>query len=541
MTRYVFVTGGVVSSVGKGIVTASLGQILKSRGLKVSILKLDPYINVDPGTMSPYQHGEVFVTDDGAETDLDLGHYERFLDVNLSGSNSSSSGQIYQEVIHRERSGQYYEGKTVQAIPHITDEIQRRIILAGETLGAEVVLVEVGGTVGDIEGQVFLEAVAQMRYASALGQTLSVHVTLLPQIGATGELKTKPTQHSVRTLRSFGIQPDLIVTRSEKEIPAELCDKIAQFCNVEPNAVIPLKTAKSIYEVPIMLEALGVGNLTVEKLSLEQKEPDLGQWSVFSNQLTNPDDNDRVRVHVVGKYVNGPDAYLSIQEAIAHAAVSCNTGFEIVWVDAQQVEGGDINEIFRDSDGIVLCPGFDERGVEGKVKAATFARENQIPYLGDCLGMQILVIEFARNVAGLQGAHSTEMNPDTPYPVIDIMEEQKMVETRGGTMRLGGYDCELIPGTRTYEAYGEKLVRERHRHRYEVNNSLLPELEKNGLVVAGRHPERNLVEIVELADHPFMIGAQFHPEFTSRPLRPNPLFRAFIDASITYSQKQVDR
>ncbi|MEC7788578.1 MAG: CTP synthase [Chloroflexota bacterium] len=541
MTRYVFVTGGVVSSVGKGIVTASLGQILKSRGLKVSILKLDPYINVDPGTMSPYQHGEVFVTDDGAETDLDLGHYERFLDVNLSGSNSSSSGQIYQEVIHRERSGQYYEGKTVQAIPHITDEIQRRIILAGETLGAEVVLVEVGGTVGDIEGQVFLEAVAQMRYASALGQTLSVHVTLLPQIGATGELKTKPTQHSVRTLRSFGIQPDLIVTRSEKEIPAELCDKIAQFCNVEPNAVIPLKTAKSIYEVPIMLEALGVGNLTVEKLSLEQKEPDLGQWSVFSNQLTNPDDNDRVRVHVVGKYVNGPDAYLSIQEAIAHAAVSCNTGFEIVWVDAQQVEGGDINEIFRDSDGIVLCPGFDERGVEGKVRAATFARENQIPYLGDCLGMQILVIEFARNVAGLQGAHSTEMNPDTPYPVIDIMEEQKMVETRGGTMRLGGYDCELIPGTRTYEAYGEKLVRERHRHRYEVNNSLLPELEKNGLVVAGRHPERNLVEIVELADHPFMIGAQFHPEFTSRPLRPNPLFRAFIDASITYSQKQVDR
>ena len=541
MTRYVFVTGGVVSSVGKGIVTASLGQILKSRGLKVSILKLDPYINVDPGTMSPYQHGEVFVTDDGAETDLDLGHYERFLDVNLSGSNSSSSGQIYQEVIHRERSGQYYEGKTVQAIPHITDEIQRRIILAGETLGAEVVLVEVGGTVGDIEGQVFLEAVAQMRYASAPGQTLSVHVTLLPQIGATSELKTKPTQHSVRTLRSFGIQPDLIVTRSEKEIPAELCDKIAQFCNVEPNAVIPLKTAKSIYEVPIMLEALGVGNLTVEKLSLERKEPDLGQWSMFSRQLTNPNHSDRVRIHVVGKYVNGPDAYLSIQEAIAHAAVSCNTGFEIVWVDAQQVDGGDINEIFRDSDGIVLCPGFDERGVEGKIKAATFARENQIPYLGDCLGMQILVIEFARNVAGLQGAHSTEMNPDTPYPVIDIMEEQKMVETRGGTMRLGGYDCELIPGTRTYEAYGKKLVRERHRHRYEVNNSLLPELEKNGLVVAGRHPERNLVEIVELADHPFMVGAQFHPEFTSRPLRPNPLFRALIDASLTYSQKQVDR
>ena len=541
MTRFIFITGGVVSSLGKGLSSAALGALLQARGYEVRLRKLDPYLNVDPGTMSPYQHGEVYVTDDGAETDLDLGHYERFLDVNLSGSNSSSSGQIYQEVIHRERSGQYYEGKTVQAIPHITDEIQRRIILAGETLGAEVVLVEVGGTVGDIEGQVFLEAVAQMRYASAPGQTLSVHVTLLPQIGATNELKTKPTQHSVRTLRSFGIQPDLIVTRSEKEIPAELCDKIAQFCNVEPNAVIPLKTAKSIYEVPIMLEALGVGNLTVEKLSLEQKEPDLGQWSVFSSQLTNPDDSDRVRIHVVGKYVNGPDAYLSIQEAIAHAAVSCNTGFEIIWVDAQQVEGGDINEIFRDSDGIVLCPGFDERGVEGKVRAATFARENQIPYLGDCLGMQILVIEFARNVAGLQGAHSTEMNPDTPYPVIDIMEEQKMVETRGGTMRLGGYDCELIPGTRTYKAYGEKLVRERHRHRYEVNNSLLPELEKNGLVVAGRHPERNLVEIVELADHPFMIGAQFHPEFTSRPLRPNPLFRAFIDASITYSQKQVDR
>jgi len=526
--------------VGKGIVTASLGQILKSRGLKVSILKLDPYINVDPGTMSPYQHGEVFVTDDGAETDLDLGHYERFLDLNLSGSNSSSSGQIYQEVIRRERSGEYYEGKTVQAIPHITDEIQRRIRLAGETLEAEVVLVEVGGTVGDIEGQVFLEAVAQMRYASAPGQTLSVHVTLLPQIGATGELKTKPTQHSVRTLRSFGIQPDLIVTRSEKEIPAELCDKIAQFCNVEPNAVIPLKTAKSIYEVPIMLEMLGVGNLTVEKLSLKAKKPDLGQWNTFSNQLTKPDHHDNVRVHVVGKYVNGPDAYLSIQEAIAHAAVSCNTGFEIVWVDAQQVEDGDTSEIFRDSDGIVLCPGFDERGVEGKVRAATFARENKIPYLGDCLGMQILVIEFARNVAGMERAHSTEMDPRTPYPVIDIMEEQKTVEARGGTMRLGGYDCQLISGTRAYEAYGKTLVRERHRHRYEVNNSLLPELEEKGLVVAGRHTERNLVEIVELAGHPFMVGAQFHPEFTSRPLRPNPLFKAFIQASITYSQEQID-
>ncbi len=537
MTRYVFVTGGVVSSVGKGIVTASLGHILKARGLKISILKLDPYINVDPGTMSPYQHGEVFVTDDGAETDLDLGHYERFLDIDLTGSNSSSSGQIYQEVIRRERSGEYYEGKTVQAIPHVTDEIQRRIKEAGEKFDADVVLVEVGGTVGDIEGQVFLEAVAQMRYESEKGQTLSIHVTLLPRIGATGEMKTKPTQHSVRTLRSFGIQPDLIVTRSDDDIPIDLCRKIAQFCNVEVTAVAPLKTAESIYQVPLMLENLGVGELTTKKLELTTGCPDLSQWGKFSQQLVNVRPEQPLQIHVVGKYVNGPDAYLSIQEALSHAAVSSDTSFEINWVDAQALEINEPSEILKNSDGIVLCPGFDERGVEGKIKAAQFARECKIPYLGDCLGMQILVIEFARNVAGMSGAHSTEMNPDTPYPVIHIMEEQKNVESRGGTMRLGGYDCKLTHGTITQKAYGKNQIRERHRHRYEVNNELLPQLEEKGLVVAGKYESKNLVEIVELNDHPFMVGAQFHPEFTSRPLRPNPLFQGFIEAAKNYSRK----
>ena len=541
MTRYVFVTGGVVSSVGKGIVTASLGRILKARGLNISILKLDPYINVDPGTMSPYQHGEVFVTDDGAETDLDLGHYERFLDIDLTGSNSSSSGQIYQEVIRRERSGEYYEGKTVQAIPHVTDEIQRRIREAGEKLGADVVLVEVGGTVGDIEGQVFLEAVAQMRYESERGQTLSIHVTLLPRIGATGEMKTKPTQHSVRTLRSFGIQPDLIVTRSDDDIPIDLCKKIAQFCNVEVNAVAPLKTAQSIYQVPLMLEELGVGELTTRKLELTTGSPDLSKWSEFSEQLVNKGSSHPLQIHVVGKYVNGPDAYLSIQEALSHAAVSSETNFEINWVDAQALETNEPEEILRHSDGIVLCPGFDERGVEGKIKAAQFARESKIPYLGDCLGMQILVIEFARNVANMVDAHSTEMNQNTPYPVIHIMEDQKNIESRGGTMRLGGYDCDLTEGTITQKAYGKSQVRERHRHRYEVNNDLLPKLEKYGLVVAGKYKSKNLVEIVELSNHPFMVGAQFHPEFTSRPLRPNPLFQGFIEAAKANSRNQIDK
>jgi len=541
MTRYVFVTGGVVSSVGKGIVTASLGRILKARGLNISILKLDPYINVDPGTMSPYQHGEVFVTDDGAETDLDLGHYERFLDIDLTGSNSSSSGQIYQEVIRRERSGEYYEGKTVQAIPHVTDEIQRRIREAGEKLGADVVLVEVGGTVGDIEGQVFLEAVAQMRYESERGQTLSIHVTLLPRIGATGEMKTKPTQHSVRTLRSFGIQPDLIVTRSDDDIPIDLCKKIAQFCNVEVNAVAPLKTAQSIYQVPLMLEELGVGELTTRKLELTTGSPDLSKWSEFSEQLVNKGSSHPLQIHVVGKYVNGPDAYLSIQEALSHAAVSSETNFEINWVDAQALETNEPEEILRHSDGIVLCPGFDERGVEGKIKAAQFARESKIPYLGDCLGMQILVIEFARNVANMVDAHSTEMNQNTPYPVIHIMEDQKNIESRGGTMRLGGYDCDLTEGTITQKAYGKSQVRERHRHRYEVNNDLLPKLEQYGLVVAGKYKSKNLVEIVELSNHPFMVGAQFHPEFTSRPLRPNPLFQGFIEAAKANSRNQIDK
>ncbi len=535
MTKYIFVTGGVVSSVGKGIVTASVGRILKSRGLRVSILKLDPYINVDPGTMSPYQHGEVYVTDDGAETDLDLGHYERFLDANVTRANSTSTGQVYEEVIRKERRGDFLGG-TIQPIPHITNEIKRRIRAAGQALDADVVLVEVGGTVGDMEGQPFLEAISQMRYAAGPTETLSIHVTLLPYLGATRELKTKPTQHSVRELRSFGVQPDLIVTRSDFPVGRALREKISLFCNVDLDAVIALETAESIYEVPLYLEAAGIERIIERQMELPPARSDLTEWRAFVERLRTPES--AVRIAVVGKYIELHDAYLSIKEALIHAGVDHRAAVDLHWVHSEDLEARSAAEVIGAVDGVLLCPGFGDRGLEGKIAAVRYAREELIPYLGDCLGMQMLVTEFARNVAGMPGANTTEADPRTPFPVISLLSEQRGVEDMGGTMRLGGYDCTLVPGTRTHAAYGgATTIRERHRHRYEVNNALLPQLEAHGIIASGWSPDHRLVEIMELRDHPWMVGAQFHPEFTSRPGRPNPLFRGFIGAALEYAKQ----
>ncbi|RLT35467.1 MAG: CTP synthase [Chloroflexi bacterium] len=537
MTKYIFVTGGVVSSVGKGIVTASVGRILKSRGLRVSILKLDPYINVDPGTMSPYQHGEVYVTDDGAETDLDLGHYERFLDANVTRANSTSTGQVYEEVIRKERRGDFLGG-TIQPIPHITNEIKRRIRAAGQALDADIVLVEVGGTVGDMEGQPFLEAISQMRYAAPAADTLSIHVTLLPYLGATRELKTKPTQHSVRELRTFGIQPDLIVTRSDFPVPRSLREKISLFCNVDLSAVIALETADSIYEVPLYLEAAGIEGIIERQMELPAAQSDLSEWRSFVERLRSPEA--AVRIAIVGKYVELHDAYLSIKEALIHAGVHHRAAVDLVWVHSEDLETRTAEEVIGEVDGILLCPGFGDRGLEGKIAAVRYARERLIPYLGDCLGMQMLVTEFARNVAGMPGANTTEADPRTPFPVISLLSEQRGVEDLGGTMRLGGYECTLVPGTRAHAAYdGADSVRERHRHRYEVNNTLLPQLEQHGIIASGWSPDHRLVEIMELRDHPWMVGAQFHPEFTSRPGRPNPLFRGFIGAALEYAKRRA--
>ncbi len=536
MPKYIFVTGGVVSSVGKGIVTASLGRILKSRGLRVSILKLDPYINVDPGTMSPYQHGEVYVTDDGAETDLDLGHYERFLDENLTRANSTSTGQVYEEVIRMERRGDFLGG-TIQPIPHITNEIKRRIRAAGQALDAEVLLVEVGGTVGDMEGQPFLEAISQMRHALDPHDTMSIHVTLLPYIGATKELKTKPTQHSVRELRTFGIQPDVIVARSDFPVAQSLREKISLFCNVDTEAVIALETAESIYEVPLYLEVAGLSQIVARQLDLPPAEADLGDWRAFVQRLRNP--SSTARIAIVGKYVELHDAYLSIKEALIHAGVHHGAKLDLRWVHSEDLESRPPDEVIGEVDGLLLCPGFGDRGLEGKIAAVRYARERLIPYLGDCLGMQMMVCEFARNVAGMPDANTTEADPRTPFPVISLLSEQRGVDDLGGTMRLGGYDCTLVEGTRAHAAYGTTTVRERHRHRYEVNNALLPVLQEHGLIASGWSPDGRLVEICELRDHPWMVGAQFHPEFTSRPNRPQPLFRAFIGAALVHADERA--
>jgi CTP synthase len=525
MTKYIFVTGGVVSSVGKGITVASIGRILKSRGLIVSLQKLDPYINVDPGTMSPFQHGEVFVTEDGAETDLDLGHYERFIDINLTAASNVTSGQIYSSVIAKERQGVFLGG-TIQVIPHVTNEIKEQIQKVGRGREAQVVIGEVGGTVGDIEGQPFLEAIRQMRNDIGRDNVLYVHVTLLPHISATGELKTKPTQHSVKELRSIGIQPDVIICRSDYPVPDELKDKIALFCDVEKRAVIPLPTVSNIYEVPLILEEAELGEFIVEKLGLPARESDLSEWHELVERMNRP--KEAVSIAIVGKYVKLQDSYLSVREALRHAALFHDRDVNIIWVDSEELEKDEGEALLRSAQGIVVPGGFGIRGIEGMVRAARYAREHELPYLGLCLGMHIMVIEYARHILHSGEPNSTEFAVDTCYPVIDLLPEQRQVKEKGGTMRLGSYPCHLLAGTQAAAAYQMPVVYERHRHRFEFNNDFRGDLERAGLIPSGLSPDNRLVEIEELRDHPWMIGTQFHAEFTSRPNRSHPLFRDFI-------------
>ncbi|HOA40150.1 MAG TPA: CTP synthase [Halanaerobiales bacterium] len=532
MTKYIFVTGGVVSALGKGITAASLGRLLKSRGLKVSIQKFDPYINVDPGTMSPYQHGEVFVTEDGAETDLDLGHYERFIDANLTQNNNVTTGKIYSAVIHKERRGDYL-GATVQVIPHITDEIKDRITRVGRETDADVVITEIGGTVGDIEGLPFIEAIRQLKSDLGKENTFYIHCTLVPFISTAGELKTKPTQHSIKELRSVGIQPDAVVCRSSKKLTEDVRAKIALFGDIDKRAVINVVDVEHIYEVPLEIEKEGLPNIVIEALGLEDKvhEPDISEWTRMVERLKSL--NNSVKIAIVGKYVELPDAYISINEALKHAGIVNDTNINIEYVNAESLEGDQpVADFLSDVDGILVPGGFGERGIEGKIRAIKYARENKLPYFGICLGMQCAVIEFARNVAGLADANSSEFNPGTENPVIDLMPEQKDVEDLGGTMRLGSYPCKLVPGSITGQAYGEEIIYERHRHRYEFNNEYRNKFQELGVVFSGLSPDERLVEIMELKDHPWFVGVQFHPEFKSRPNRPHPLFVSFIKASL---------
>ncbi len=528
MAKYIFCTGGVVSSVGKGVTAASIGRILKSRGISVSIQKLDPYINVDPGTMSPYQHGEVYVLEDGAETDLDLGHYERFIDENLTRASNVTTGQVYAEVIAKERRGDYLGG-TIQVIPHITNEIKHRIGLVAKESGAEVVIVEVGGTVGDIEGLPFLEAIRQMRKDLGRENTFYIHLTLLPYISSTGELKTKPTQHSVRELRGIGIQPDAIACRSDYPLGRDVKEKVALFCDVEQRAVIPLVTIESIYEVPLILEETGLGDFIVERLGLPAGEPDLGDWRALVEEIKRP--KERIQIGVVGKYIELQDAYLSVREALHHAGVHSGCDVRINWINAEDLGKERGLDKLDHVDGVVVPGGFGYRGIEGKIVAARYARENKVPYLGLCLGMQVMVIELARHVLGSDEPNSTEFDIATRHPVIDLMPEQQGISDMGGTMRLGVYPCQLVPGTKAAAAYGQDIVGERHRHRFEFNNDYRNLLTEAGLVLSGLSPDGRLVEIGELADHPWMVGSQFHPEFKSRPNRPHPLFSAFLAAA----------
>ena len=528
MSKYVFVTGGVVSSVGKGIAVASIGTILKSRGISVSVLKLDPYLNVDPGTMSPYQHGEVFVTQDGAETDLDLGNYERFIDINLTQDSNITSGQIYSSVIAKERRGDFLGG-TIQVVPHVTNEIKNRFKRLAEKSKADVILIEVGGTVGDIEGLPFLEAIRQMRKDAGRDNVLYIHVTLLPYLNSTQELKTKPTQHSVNELRRIGIQPDVIICRSDYPIADNLRDKISLFCDVDKEAVIPLVTVSTVYEVPLVLEQEGMGNLIAEKLSLPVKGEDLSEWRDMVTRLKEP--HQPINICLVGKYVELADSYYSVREALKHASLFHDRELKLSWVAAEQLEKmDDIDACLRTAQGIVVPGGFGERGIEGMIKTARYARINKIPYLGLCLGMQVMVIEFARDAFNSKSANSTEFDPDPTYPVIDLMPDQKNIASKGHTMRLGNYPCKLVPGTLAAKAYGQELVmiQERHRHRYEYNNDFRQSLQERGLVFSGLSPDDRLVEICEVKDNPWMVGCQFHPEFGSRPNRPHPLFRDFI-------------
>ena len=528
-TKYIFFTGGVVSSVGKGVTAAALGLTLKERGFKVAVQKLDPYINVDPGTMSPYQHGEVYVLDDGAETDLDLGHYERFIDIRLSRVSNFTSGQVYAEIIQKERRGDFLGG-TIQVIPHITNEIKRRIGLVAKETGAEVVLVEIGGTVGDIESQPFLEALRQLRNEVGRENVFFVHVTWLPYIGATGELKTKPTQHSVAALRSIGISPNMIIARSDQPIEDGLTDKIALFCDVEKQAVVPMVTSDVLYEVPLLIEKAGVPDYIVEKLGLKStRQPDLSDWQKLVDNVRKP--KPAVKVALVGKYVELQDAYMSVREALKHAALAVGVDVELGWVHSVDLEKNKGWDIVQGADAIIVPGGFGSRGIEGKIMAARYAREKKIPYLGLCLGMQLMCVEFARDALGHEDANSTEFDRSTSAPVIDLMLDQRAISDMGGTMRLGLYPCVLLPGTKAAAAYGVAQVDERHRHRFEFNNAYKAEFEKAGMIFSGMSPDGRLVEIAELADHPYMVASQFHPEFLSRPNRPHPLFVGLVKAA----------
>lgn len=537
-TKYIFVTGGVVSSLGKGITAASLGRLLKSRGYRVTIQKFDPYINIDPGTMSPYQHGEVFVTDDGAETDLDLGHYERFIDINLSKNSNTTTGKIYQSVINKERRGDYLGG-TVQVIPHITNEIKERVFRVGQQDNADFVITEIGGTVGDIESLPFLEAIRQVKKDVGKNDVLYIHVTLVPYISAAGELKTKPTQHSVKELRSIGISPDIIVCRSEKPISKEMREKMAMFCDVDPDAVIQNLTARSIYEVPMLMEEQGLDTIVLRKLEMEDKPKDMQGWHDMVARILKKYDK-KVTIAVVGKYVALQDAYISITESLRHAAVANEAELDIHWVNAEEIEADDTDmaKVMAGVDGILVPGGFGNRGIEGKIKAIQYAREHKIPFFGICLGMQCAVIEFARHVCSMADANSSEFNPNSTHPVIDLMPEQLDVEDLGGTMRLGLYPCKVYPDTLTSKAYNAELIYERHRHRYEFNNAFREEIVGKGLVLGGTLPNGRLVEIVELpeSEHPWFLGAQFHPEFKSRPTNPHPLFREFVGAAVKHHQ-----
>jgi CTP synthase len=533
MTKYIFCTGGVVSSIGKGVAVASIGRLLKSRGLGVTAQKLDPYLNVDPGTMSPYQHGEVFVTEDGAETDLDLGHYERFIDIQLSKSCNVTTGQVYAQVIAKERRGDFL-GRTIQVIPHVTNEIKYRIGQVARE-GVDVVIVEIGGTVGDIESLPFLEAIRQMRKDMGRENTVYIHLTLLPYIAATGELKTKPTQHSVKELRSIGIQPDVILCRSDYPVDEETKAKIALFCDVDVKAVIPLLTVDSIYKVPLILADAGLDEFLVERLGLPSGEADLEGWREMVARIEQPKPS--LRIGLVGKYIQLQDAYISVKESLYHAGIANEVDVDICWIDSEDLEKGRNLELLEQVDGIVVPGGFGYRGIEGKIVAARYAREHQVPYLGLCLGMQVMVVELARYALQTDDVNSTEFDPHVRHPVIDLMPDQQAVVNMGGTMRLGLYPCHMTPGTLAAQAYGVEVAQERHRHRFELNNAYRDILARQGMVFSGLSPDRRLVEIVEMDNHPWMVGCQFHPEFTSRPTRAHPLFKAFVAAAREHSQR----
>ena len=531
MTKYIFVTGGVVSSIGKGIVAASLGRLLKNRGLKVAIQKFDPYINVDPGTMSPYQHGEVFVTDDGTETDLDLGHYERFIDINLNQYSNVTTGKVYSEVLKKERRGDYL-GATVQVIPHITNEIKDKIRRAGELTDADIVITEVGGTVGDIESLPFLEALRQMKADMGTNNVLYIHTTLIPYLKAAGELKTKPTQHSVKELRSLGIQPNILVVRTEEELPSGIKDKLALFCDVKPNAVIESRDVETLYTIPLNLQAQGMDDLVLDHFGIQCPEADMTDWRALENKVLNL--KGKVTVGLVGKYVSLPDAYLSIVEALKHAGYAHDTEIDIRWIDAEEVDDQNVADYLADVDGVLVPGGFGSRGLIGKIAAIRYAREHKLPFFGICLGMQLACIEFARNVVGIHDADTGEENPACPHKIIDLLPDQEAEGDLGGTLRLGLYPCRLVEGTLAHQLYGQEVVQERHRHRYEFNNAYRERLAAAGLTFSGLSPDGRLVEIVEIKDHPFFIAAQFHPEFISRPNRPQAIFDGFVAACQAY-------